>query len=212
MMKRGARVVGRIIVFDLKGMVSLVLWAARRRHGVPPGATELSYSGAQTATMLAFLSAMVVELVGVDIMLRGIGAPSALRGAFLLIDGYSILIVLAVIAACITRPHVVSADELRIRYGAFFDLRVPLSLVTSVRAVRNLDEHGKIRVDGDRLAVAVASQTLLTIELAEPVWATRPLGARVQVRTIRIFVDDPEAALAAFTELSPHSVRAAPYA
>lgn len=189
--------VRRILGFDLKGMVSLALWAARRRDGVPPGATAVSYSGGQTSTMLTFLFAMVVELVGIEVLLRGIGAPAMLRTAFLVVDLYSILIVLAIIAACVTRPHVVSADALRVRYGAFFDLRVPRELIASVRQVRNFDESGMVKVQDGQAAVAVSSQTTVVVELTEPVTVVRPLGRRAQARTIRFFADDPAAAVEA---------------
>jgi hypothetical protein len=187
--------VRRIVGFDAKGMHSLVLWVARRREGVPRGATALSYSGAQTGTMLTFLFAMVVELFGLEIILRAVGAPAGLRAVVFVIDAYSILIVLAIVAACVTRPHVVSAEELRVRYGAFFDLRVPREKIASVRQVRNYNESGLVKIEGDRLAVVVASQTAIIVELTEPVTAVRPLGGRAEIQVIRFFTDDPRAAI-----------------
>ncbi|MGI5490253.1 hypothetical protein [Microtetraspora malaysiensis] len=197
--------VRRIVGFDLKGVISLALWVARRRHGVPDGATAVSYARAQTLTMMIFLGAMVVELVGAEVLLRAFGAPVGLRAVVLVADAYAVLIVLAVIAACVTRPHVVSDEEVRIRYGAFFDLRVPRERIASVRHVRNFNESGTVKVDGDRLAVAVASQTNLILELTEPVTAVRPLGSRAEARTIRLFADDPTAALAALRPRQQHA-------
>ena len=197
--------VRRIMEFDLRGMISLVLWVARRRHGVPYGATAVSYSRAQTTTMMIFLFAMIVELVGAEVLLRAFGAPVGLRTVILVVDGYTVLIVLAVIAACITRPHVVSADEVRIRYGAFFDLRVPREQIAQVRHVRNFNEKGTVKVEDDRLAVAVASQTNLILELTEPIIAVRPLGRRAEVRMIRFFADDPKAALQALQPRREHA-------
>ncbi|MEV1242100.1 hypothetical protein ACIBO2_51195 [Nonomuraea sp. NPDC050022] len=197
--------VRRIMGFDVKGMVSLVLWVARRRHGVPYGATALSYSRAQTTTMMIFLFAMVVELIVAEILLRAFGAPVGLRTVFLVADAYTVLIVLAAIAACVTRPHVVSADEVRIRYGAFFDLRVPRERIAQVRQVRDFNENGTIKVEGDRLVVAVASQTNLILELTEPIIAVRPLGRRAEARVIRFFADDPGAAIHALRSRREHA-------
>ncbi|GAA3683467.1 hypothetical protein GCM10022224_055050 [Nonomuraea antimicrobica] len=101
--------VRRLVGFDVNGMVSLALWVARRHHGVPYGTTAISYSRAQTSAMMIFVFAMVVELVVAEILLRALGAPVGLRTVILVADAYSVLIVLTVIAACITRPHVVSA-------------------------------------------------------------------------------------------------------
>jgi hypothetical protein len=160
------RRVHRIVGFDLRGMVSLALWLARRRHGVPPGALAVSYSRAQTPVMLVFLGAMVAELVAVELLLRALDAPTVLRHAFLFVDGYSCLIVLAVVAAGVTRPHVVSDDEVRIRYGAFFDLRIPRDQVTGARRVRNYSEPRMFSVADGELAVAVSSQTNVLLEPA----------------------------------------------
>ncbi|WP_034519800.1 hypothetical protein [Actinomadura rifamycini] len=184
--------VRRIMAFDKDGLVSLVMFAARRRHGVPAGAVGVSYAKGQTAIQLAFLTAMVIELVGVELLLRAVDAPEALRLVVLVVDLYSILIVLAVIAACVTRPHVVTDGEVRVRYGAFFDLRIPREKIVSVRTVRNYNEAGLVRVSEGRLAVAVASQTNVLVELAEPIVAVRPLGKRVEVRSVRFYADDPD--------------------
>ncbi|MFG2005842.1 hypothetical protein ACGFNU_42505 [Spirillospora sp. NPDC048911] len=202
--------VRRFMGFDTKGAVSLVLWLGRRRHGVPPGATAVSYSGAQTATMMLFLFAMVVELVGAEIVLRAFGAPAVVRNVVLVIDAYSILAVLAVVAACITRPHVITADEVRVRYGAFFDLRVPRRQIAAVRRVRNYNEERLITVKDDRLGIAVAAQTNLVLELTEPITAVRPLGRHAEVRTIRIYADTPAIALAALTPLPGPASRPEP--
>ena len=93
------RKVRRIVGFEAKGMVSLVLWAGRRRHGVPPGAVALSYHRELAVLMGGFLFACVVELVCVELLLRALDAPVALRGVVLAVDAYGILVALAVIAA-----------------------------------------------------------------------------------------------------------------
>ncbi len=188
--------VRRIMGFEVKGMVSLVLWVGRRQHGVPPGAVTLSYHREQTMLMFGFLFACVIELVAVEILLRSLDAPAGLRGVVLALDAYGILIALAVIAGCVTRPHVVTPDELRVRYGAFFDLRIPRRLVAGVQHKRNY-ETGTITTDGDCLALAANSQTNLIVELAETVVAVRPLGRREHVRVLRFFADDPSAAVEA---------------
>ncbi|MFD2355291.1 hypothetical protein ACFSTC_47585 [Nonomuraea ferruginea] len=64
------RVLRRIAGFDAKGMASLALWVARRRDGVPPGALAVSYSRAQSATMILLLVMMAVEVVVVEVVLR----------------------------------------------------------------------------------------------------------------------------------------------
>jgi hypothetical protein len=197
MMLKIARTARRIAGFDGRGMVSIALWVARRRHGVPPGATAVAYSKEQTPLLLLMLFAMIVETVAVEALLRVIGAPAGVRAVVLVIDLYGVAIGLAVLAACVTRPHVVTAGELRVRYGAFFDLRVPRELISSVRLSRDYNASGMISVTNGRLAVAVSSQTNVVVELTEPVTAVRPLGRRAEVTAVRFFADDPGAVVTA---------------
>ncbi|MFC5820750.1 hypothetical protein [Nonomuraea harbinensis] len=191
------RVLRRIAGFDAKGMASLALWVARRRDGVPPGALAVSYSRAQSATMILLLVMMAVEVVVVEVVLRAFDVPAWIRVPILVADLYGLLVGFAVVAACVTRPHVVTGRELRIRYGAFFDLRIPRELVASVRTVRSYNEAGLVRVEDERLTVAVASQVNVVVELSEPVTAVRPLGAEAEVTTVRFFADEPATLVAA---------------
>lgn len=198
------RVLRRLSAFDVAGMTSLVLWVARRRHGVPRGAIAVPYSSAQTSTMMFFVVASLVELIAFEVILRALDAPDAVRLPILFLDGYGVLIMLGVVAAFITRPHVISASEVRVRCGAYVDLRVPRDKIAAVRRVRNYSERGMVTVDGDALALAVMSQTNLVLELTEPVTVVRPLGRTAEVRTVRFFADDPDAALAALEPATAH--------
>ncbi|MDF5756052.1 hypothetical protein [Spongiactinospora sp. TRM90649] len=186
-----------VVLFELKGMASLLLWIARRRHGVPRGAIAVSYVKEQATMTLLMLFAMVVEAVAVDLILVAMDAPGPVRFTLLAIDVYGILFGLAFAAACATRPHVVTPGELRVRYAAYFDARVPMALIASVRQARNLNENSMVRVADGRLSVVVGSQTNVVVELTEPVTVTRPLGRQAEVHTIRFFADDPAAAVRA---------------
>ncbi|MFI5533675.1 hypothetical protein ACIA8O_34590 [Kitasatospora sp. NPDC051853] len=191
------RVLRRLVLFDLRGMQSLWLLARRRRHGVPPGATAVPYEREERGMLLAFLFVVLVEGVATELLLRGVGAPEWLRGLLLLLDVYGVIAVLAIGAARATRPHVVSDTELRIRSGAFFDLRIPLGLITSVRTERNFNEEKAVALADGRCAVSAGSQTNVVVELAAPVTVTRPLGRRAEAQRVHFFADDPAAAAAA---------------
>lgn len=192
--------VRRVMSFDVRGMVSLALWIARRRDGVPPGAVAVPYSREQSPFVLLILFVTVLETAGTEVLLRGLGAPAGLRTVMLVLDLYATTAVLAIWAAGVTRPHVVTGGELRIRSGAFFDLRIPRPLIASVRIAHNYNERGMISVEEGRLSVAVSSRTNVVVELAEPVTAVRPLGSEARVTTVRFFSDDPGLALEALRE------------
>ena len=190
----------RIVGFELKGLAAIAAWLVRRRHGVPDGAVALAYGKEQSFMMCLMAFAMAVETVVVDLLLAALDVPDLLRHGVLIADLYGLLYVLMLTAACATRPHVVTADELRVRYGVHLDLRVPRELVTVVRTGRAYHQGGMITVAGGRLTVAVSSQTNVTVELARPVTVVRPLGRRAEITSIRFFAQDPEAAAAALRE------------
>ncbi|MFG1708280.1 hypothetical protein ACFLIM_34255 [Nonomuraea sp. M3C6] len=182
----------RILGFELKGLAAIGLWVVRRRHGVPRGATAVTYAKEQTFMLSLMLFAMAVETVVIDLLLVATGVPAGVRFAVLFADVYGLLFGVMLAAACVTRPHVVTADELRIRYGAYFDLRVPRHQIAAVRTGRNYDESSMVSIKDGRLSVAVSSQTNVTIELTEPITFVRPLGARAEATTIRFFADKPD--------------------
>ncbi|MFD3970587.1 hypothetical protein [Streptomyces cyaneofuscatus] len=187
--------VRRLMVHELRALHSLGVWAVRRRHRIPEGALPFSYTEPQTGTMWAFFFASVLETVVLALVI-----PWPLVHLVLLVVGvYGTVLIVALHAACVTRPHVVGADgSLRLRYGALFDLRVPASLITAARVERRYDGGGLVRVDEDGvLDLAVGSQTTVTVELAEPVEFVRPLGRRGSARTLRFHADAPRAAVAA---------------
>ncbi|WP_436761787.1 hypothetical protein [Streptosporangium sp. V21-05] len=197
--------VRRLVGFEMKGLASVALWVARRRDGVPPGAVAAPYAREQASILLVFLFVMVVETVGIELLLRALGVPYGVRVAVLVADVYGILYVVMLGAASVTRPHVVTPGELRVRSGVYFDLRVPRELISSVRLSRNYDESGMITVAGSRLSVVVSSQTNVVVELTEPVTVVRPLGGRAEATTIRFFTDTPDVVLTAMRSSTRHS-------
>ncbi|WGP09810.1 hypothetical protein [Streptomyces sp. SH5] len=187
----------RLIVHEFRALHSLGLWTVRRRHRVPEGARPFSYTGPQTGIMWAFLFVSVVETVVLALVI-----PWPLVHAIVLVvDVYGIVIVLALHAASVTRPHLVGADgSLRLRYGALFDLRVPAASIASARVERRFPGGGLVRAGEDgALDLAVGSQTTVTVELTGPLEFVRPLGRRGSARTLRFHADDPRAAVAALT-------------
>ncbi|ARI54834.1 hypothetical protein A6E92_23680 [Streptomyces sp. S8] len=203
--------VRRLMVHELRALHSLGVWSVRRRHRIPAGALPFSYTEPQTGTMWVLFSASVLETVVLALVV-----PWPLVHLILLVVGvYGTVFVVALHAACVTRPHVVEADgSLRLRYGALFDLRVPAPLITAARVERRYDGGGLVRVDENGgLDLAVGSGTTVTVELAEPVEFVRPLGRSGSARTLRFHADDPRAAVAALSRkpLTPGAPVTPPY-
>lgn len=190
--------VRRLLRHELRSTASLGRWVVRRRHGVRAGDVAAGYTGPQTALMYGLLFVSAVETAALAVLIPW----PAVHRAVLVLDVYGMLTVLALHAACVTRPHVVRADgSLRIRYGALFDLVVPPDAVASVRVDRRYPQGRLVTLSGDGvLDLIVGSQTTVTLELARPLPFTRPLGARAEARTIRFHADDPRALVSALRQ------------
>ncbi|MEV5975989.1 hypothetical protein [Streptomyces sp. NPDC052114] len=181
----------RLVGHELRVLVSLVLWAARRRDGVRRD-TDRAFGHArdQAAMMYLLTFGCVVEAYGMAVLLRDFPVAHAV---LLVVDVYSVVLVLGIHAACVTRPHVLSPDSLRLRQGAHRDLRIPLGVIADVRAERTFTREP---ADGV-LDLPVASTTSLTLELSAPVTDIGFLGKRREVTTVRLHADEPEKLLAA---------------
>ncbi|MEU6327130.1 hypothetical protein ABZ851_07570 [Streptomyces sp. NPDC047049] len=191
-MSRGAAL-RRLAAYEARWLVSLGWWVARRRIGVAPGERALKYAGAQAAFVYGLAFVCVVESVGVSVLLAD--RPVA-HTVMLVLDVYTVLVVLGLQAAAVTRPHVLGAETLWLRAGARRDIRIPLELIASVRHdLRFVREPAK---DGSEVVeLVVGDQTSVTVELSEPVVAVGLLGRRETVRTVRFHADDPRAAVTA---------------
>ncbi|MEU5216327.1 hypothetical protein AB0G79_09005 [Streptomyces sp. NPDC020807] len=174
----------RLVGHELRLMTSLGRWVARRPHGVEGADRVFPHARDQAALMYGFAFVCLVETVGMSYLL---GSWPAVHAVVLVLDVYTVLFVLGLHAASVTRPHTLTGGVLRLRQAAHVDVRVPLGLVSAVRH-ESLFTHEK--AEGE-LNLAVGSQTTVTIELAEPVDAPRLLGAPRQVSLIRVHADDP---------------------
>ncbi|MFI1399225.1 hypothetical protein [Streptomyces sp. NPDC020681] len=191
------RVLRRLLVHEVRAAYSLALWIARRRHGIGPGAHAAPYTEPQTAMMWGFIFVSVVETVALAVLIPW----PLVHSITLVIDVYGVLLMVALHASCVTRPHVVEADgSLRLRYGALFDLRIPADRIVRARVERRYPDGRLVqpREDGS-LEIVVAGQTTVSIELSAPVGYVRPLGKRGTAHTVRFHADDPKALVAALT-------------
>ncbi|MEU3988725.1 hypothetical protein [Streptomyces platensis] len=182
----------RLAAHEGRWLMSLGWWVARRRIGVAPGERALGYAAAQAALVYGLTFVCGVETVGLGVLLAG---KAVVHEVMLFIDVYTVLTVLGLQAAAVTRPHVLGAGELRLRDGARREIRIPLERIASVRYdLRFTKEQDK---NGDVAELAVGGQTSVTVELSEPVVAVRLLGQRETVRTVRFHADEGRAAVAA---------------
>jgi hypothetical protein len=173
------------------------LWTAlarlvTRRPDVPPGAAVLRYDGAGRPMSLTLLGLSALELVAVEIAVPW----HAARTVLLVLGVWSLALVAGLVAGTVVRPHVVTAEAVRLRSGGSLEVAVPLARVAAVRARRHDAPGRTLAVAGEVLALAVAGQTTVEVDLDGPVALAVP-GRTVPVRTVRFAADDAAGAVRA---------------
>ncbi|WP_084771059.1 hypothetical protein [Streptomyces sp. MOE7] len=208
-MSRAGGTLRRLARHEGRWMASLARWVTRRRDGTAPGERALPYAAAQAALVYGLTFVCAVETAGVHVLLGGV--PVA-RAVLLVVDVYTVLMLLGFQAAAVTRPHVLGAEVLRLREGARTEVRIPVERIVSVRydlrftkeparkpaKGRGVPADADGEPDGGGVAeLAVGGQTSVTVELAGPVEVERLLGRCERVRTVRFHADDARGAVAA---------------
>ncbi|MFD9892022.1 hypothetical protein ACFWY9_21990 [Amycolatopsis sp. NPDC059027] len=171
----------------------------RRRKDVPSDGVALAYSGPRTPMLIVFAAVSFAETGLIWLIDLGLVIDLVL----LVLGLYSALFVFGIFAASVTRPHVVSPREVWIRAGVFYDVRVPLTDVLSLRRHKQTHPPTVRTFTGDELIMHEDYDTNLVLELREPITVTRPLGGTESVRVIRCYAEEPDIAVSAFDGFTP---------
>ncbi|MGW2111810.1 hypothetical protein [Streptomyces sp. NPDC001948] len=166
-------------------MESLVRWATRRPQGVHGAEAVFTHGRDQALTVYGLAFACIIETVAVSYLLL---SWPVIHSILLVVDVYTVLFVLGMQAAAVTRPHVLAEGTLRVRQAANVDIHVPLDHITAIRREARFTHEKK---DGE-LNLPIASQTSITLELNPPVNAPKFFGAPRPVNVIRLHADDPK--------------------
>ncbi|GAU69393.1 integral membrane protein MviN [Streptomyces sp. NBRC 110611] len=132
--------VRRLVAYEGRWVGSLGCWVARRRIGVTAGEQAFAYASAQAALVYGVTFVCVVETAGMHALLDRVPVAQAV---LLVVDVYTLLMMLGFQAAAVTRPHVLGAGVLRLRDGARRDLRIPLDRIASVYHDLRFAQKGK---------------------------------------------------------------------
>ncbi|MFG2512734.1 hypothetical protein [Streptomyces sp. NPDC048584] len=181
---RGVRMAGAVAGHELRLMMSLWLWVARRRHGVG-GGTAFGYARGEAAMMYGLAFVCVVETVALSVLLAG---WPAVHAVVLVLDVYTVVFVVALHAASVVRPHVVGDGVLRVRRAVHVDLRIPVERIASVRRELRMTHDA---AEGE-LDLAVGSQTTVTVELDGSLTHVTLLGRPREIRVVRFHADDAD--------------------
>ena len=185
---------------------SLARWIARRPD-VPTGAVPIGYAQLSAPMLWLWIFGSATEVVVVEVVLRSVEARWAdvVRVPVLVLGIWGVLWMLGQLAAYKVRPHLITADHLRIRNGSRTRVVVPLQSIANVRAA----EHTypgvvkSLHHDDDLLLVGVNLRTNLELVLDRPIALDTSQGTKTAER-VGLWVDDPRAVT---TQLKTSAVR-----
>lgn len=196
----------RPAVSEVRYYYSLVLALAGKRQ-VPAGVAFFGYTKGVMAVPVAIVMVSLVELVAVHLLVPW----QWLRIVLLISSIWGVLFVAGFFAARIVNPHLVSHDDLTLRWGLQTVLSTPLSNVVSAGRHAN---HAATQpdVEGNRLILTQFQSTNVMLRFAEPVVTEAPVPKKhrpvdVRVTEVQLFVDEPGAFLHAVAP-SPDEVGA----
>ncbi|MFF7444757.1 MULTISPECIES: hypothetical protein [unclassified Streptomyces] len=185
------RTAAALVRHQVRLLVSLVLWVARRTHGTGRG-RAFPYARGEGPLMFGLAFACVVESVTMAVLLRDL---PAVHRVVLALDVCTVVLVVGTYAANVVRPHVLDGGALRIRRAAHIDLRIPLTQIAALRRELRTTHQ---RAEGE-LDLAVGARTTVVLELDRPVDHFTLLGRRRPVHLVRFHADDPGGLVRAVT-------------
>ena len=193
----------RALLMEVWGYVSIYRFVLRRPR-VPRGARAFTYHRPVLPLIVVFIVVSTIELVVVDVLVR---RWETVRMSLLVLGIWGLVWMYGLLFGFLTRPHAVGPTGLRLRSGAEIEVALAWDRIESVTRRKRSDPDKQPQVtvadDGTRvLHLHIQNETNVDVVLVEPVEARLPRGHET-VSRIAVFVDDPEAFVAAAREHAP---------
>lgn len=186
------RLAGALLRHELRLLRAILLAAARRDDGVRPGDVAVRpVSDLGTGMLLVALTA--VEVVAVELL----PLPGPVTVVLRLVGMWGLVVLVGLLAAAVTRPHVVRPEGLLVRQGGILELDLPWHVVERIER-RTRRDASSWEVAGGHLRLPVQGETTVDVLLREPVTVRLPLSrATHEVSLLSISVREPDVLLAA---------------
>jgi hypothetical protein len=167
-----------------------VLWYAvvgGGRHGMPPSADAFGVRrrSGYGPVLVGLFFALVAEAIAVHLLVRRWSVVAA--WILTILTAYAALWLIGDFRALGRRSILVTGDELIVRLGLRWTVRVPLDRIRAVRAARGQEPPGS-----DHLRAVILGAERQVVELDSEVVATGLYGIRRRIRSIGLSVDEPE--------------------
>ena len=183
----------RATMMELRGYQSIYRFVFRRPK-VPAGGVGFSYHKPVLPILIVFVVVSALEMLVVDLIVR---RWAYIRVPLLVLSIWGIIYMLGLLFGMLVRPHAVSADGIRVRYGSEIDLPIAWDDVHSVTRRKRVkgDKQPKVTRDDNgegSLHMRIQNETNLEIRLNRPVSLRLPHGIET-VSMVNLYADDPQA-------------------
>lgn len=175
-------------------LVATLARAVQRVLGPGDRGDEFAYHGrsSELAMLLAFVPALVGEIVVVELLLSGQSLWLRLAVAGISLYGFAWLTAWTV--GLRVYPHRVRDGVLEARLGTFYRVAVPLQTVATLDvAPRRPAKRTELLLTDGAAALAVDGHVDLRLRLTRPVSIERPLGDPIEVTQLELAADEPAA-------------------
>jgi hypothetical protein len=183
----------RAAIMELRGYQSIYRFVFRRPK-VPAGGVGFSYHKPVLPILIVFVVVSALEMLVVDLIVR---RWAYIRVPLLILSIWGMIYMLGLLFGMLVRPHAITADGIRVRYGSEIDLPIAWDDIHSVtlRKRVNSDKQPKVTPDGNggaSLHMRIQNETNLEIRLNRPVSLRLPHGIET-VSMVNLYADDPKA-------------------
>lgn len=197
------------LVLELTMYRNLLRWLLRR-PAIGPGDEPVGYAQMVTPVMCLWIFACAAEMPVLHVLLPWHTA----RVISIALGLWTLVWMLGALAGLRIHPHLMSESSLRVRNGAFVDIRVPWTAIGAVTTAET-DLPSSMRClqpletgSGTDLRVGVSGRVNLQLRLCTPLSVPTRRG-ELTVSRISFWVDEPRLVAARIRErLSPGSARA----
>lgn len=161
-----------------------------------PAAVTAAFSSHRESGFVALMVmscfGLLIESAALHLLVR-LWSPAA-AGWLLIVDAYTLLLFVAHGHAVRLQPTLLTADELQVRVGFFWQLTVSRAALQTAEALRDDFAAGP---DTLNLARPLLTAPNVMLTFAAPVIVTGPYGIRRSARRLALYLDQPQAFLAA---------------
>lgn len=199
-LRRTPRLLWHALVFEVTMYRNLLRWILRR-PSIGPGDEPVGYAQLVTPVMALWIFASAVEMPVVHILLPWRTAQIIA----IALGVWGLVWMLGALAGLRTHPHLMSESYLRVRNGAFVDIRLPWAEIGSV-TTKEADLPSSMRTlqpltteSGTDMRVGVSGRVNIQVHLRTRLDISTPRGA-FTVNQVSFWVDEPRAVAARIRE------------